>query len=200
MDTIVVASGNKGKIIQIKNFFSEYDLNVNIKSMKDFDIKEPIENGRNYNENALIKASHTFKITGLPTLADDSGLNIDALNGFPGLVTGRFAEACGGYEKSFEIISKCLESSSKAISFSTAVAFIYEKDGEIIEKVFTGKITGEFVYPPRGKNGFGYCPCFKMDGYNKTLAELADEEIERINHRSLALKKFMDFFKKEFKE
>ena len=119
MNTIVVASGNKGKIIQIKNFFSEYDVNVKIKNMKDFDIKEPIENGKSYDENALIKARHTFKITGLPTLADDSGLNIDALNGFPGLVTGRFAEACGGYEKSFEIISKCLESSSKAISFST---------------------------------------------------------------------------------
>ncbi|MBQ2671882.1 MAG: non-canonical purine NTP pyrophosphatase [Clostridia bacterium] len=200
MNKLVVASENEGKIFQIKNFLSEYDVNINIKGMKDFDINSPIENGKTYAENALIKARHTFKITGLPTLADDSGLNIDFLNGFPGLVTARFAEACGGYEKSFEIISKCLEGSSKRISFSTAVAFVYEKGGEVIEKVFEGKINGEFVYPPRGENGFGYCPCFKMDGYDKTLAELSDEEIVEINHRSIALKKFMDFFKNEFKE
>lgn len=198
MNTIVVASENKGKIFQIKSFLSGYD--VSIKGMKDFDIESPVENGKNYDENALIKARHTFKITGFPTLADDSGLNVDALNGFPGLVTARFAEACGGYEKSFAIISKCLEGNNKSISFSTAVAFIYEKHGKINEKVFTGKITGEFVYPPRGKNGFGYCPCFKMDGYNKTLAELSDDEIGKVNHRATALKKFIDFFKKEFKE
>ena len=200
MNAVVVASGNKGKIMQIKKFFLEHNVDVNIKSMKDFDVEEPVENGKTYAENAIIKARYTFNITGLPTLADDSGLNIDFLNGFPGLVTGRFAEACGGYEKSFEIISKCLENSSKTVSFSTAVAFIYKKDGKIIEKVFDGKITGEFVYPPRGKNGFGYCPCFRMSGYDKTLAELPDDEISKINHRATALKKFIDFFKEEFKE
>ena len=102
--------------------------------------------------------------------------------------------------KEVEKILRRLEGGSKRISFSTAVAFVYEKSGKINEKVFEGKINGEFVYPPRGENGFGYCPCFKMDGYDKTLAELPDEDIVEINHRATALKKFMDFFKNEFKE
>ena len=78
------------------------------------------------------------------------------------------------------------------------MAFVFENDGRVVEKIFDGKIKGKFIYPPRGTNGFGYCPCFKPDGYDETFAEMDDELRENINHRAVALKKFSEFFKNNF--
>lgn len=192
---IVVASGNEGKIIQIKEALAELDIEV--KSMKEFNIEEPIENGKSYSENALIKARNVFQRCNLPTLADDSGFELEELNKFPGLVSGRFADACGGYENSFEILEKCITENRRA-KFCTSMAFVFEKNGKVMEKIFDGNIEGKFVYPPKGTNGFGYCPCFKPDGYNKTFAEMDDELRENINHRSVALRRFSEFFKNNF--
>lgn len=193
--TIVVASGNAGKIIQIKETLA--DLNIEVKSMKEFGIDEPIENGKSYSENALIKARNVFRFCNLPTLADDSGFELEEINKFPGLVSGRFADACGGYKNSFEILEKCITENRNA-KFCTSMAFVFEKDGRVVEKIFDGKIKGKFIYPPRGTNGFGYCPCFKPDGYDETFAEMDDELRESINHRAVALKEFSEFFKNNF--
>ncbi len=190
MKTIVVASGNEGKVKQIKSFLASYD----VKSMKDFKINDPVENGITYAQNALIKARNVFEKCKIPTLADDSGFEIEALNGFPGLVSGRFADACGGYEKTFSILNECLTENKNA-RFCTVVAFVFEKDGKMHEKVFEGSINGKFVYPPKGDNGFGYCPCFMPDGYNETFAQIPDQVREEINHRSIALRKFADFMR-----
>lgn len=192
---IVVASGNAGKIVQIKESLG--NLGVQVRSMKEFGIEEPVENGKSYSENALIKARNVFERCKLPTLADDSGFELEELNKFPGLVSGRFADACGGYKSSFDVLEKCITQNRNA-RFCTSMAFVFEKNGEVIEKIFDGNIHGEFVYPPRGNKGFGYCPCFQPDGYSKTFGEMDDELRENMNHRAIALEKFSNFFKNNF--
>lgn len=199
MKTIIISSGNKDKIKQIKDKILPLNLGIELKSLADLNLEdEPAENGITYKENALIKARYTFSKLGLPSLADDSGFELEALNGFPGIVSARFAKACGGYERAFEVIDKCLGENRKAL-FCTTLAFVYKKNNEIIEKTFEGKICGEFVYPPRGSHGFAYCPCFKPNGYEKTFGEIPDSLREAINHREAALNKFCDFLKKLFK-
>ncbi len=195
MKTIVISSSNKNKINQIKKMSCSLGVDAEFKSPADFGITdEPLENGRTYKENALIKAKHIFFKLGLPSLADDSGFELEALNGFPGLVSSRFAKACESYEQAFKIINDCL-GENKNSSFFTGLAFVYKKDNKVIEKTFDGKISGEFVYPPRGTHGFGYCPCFKPYGYEQTFGEMPDDLRMSINHRFVALNKFFDFLK-----
>lgn len=184
IDKILVASTNKNKIGQIKEKL--LSLSLDVLSMSDFNIAEPNENGKSYEENAIIKAENAFLSTGIPSMADDSGFEIDYLNGFPGIVSARFSKACGGYEKAFEILNGCMCENKKAC-FKTVIALVYKEKGEIIRKSFEGKLAGEFVFPPRGENGFGYCPCFKPDGYEETMAEISDALREKINHRAIAL-------------
>ncbi len=189
---ILIASSNKNKISQIKEKLSS--LNLEILIMDEFNINEPEENGKNYSENAIIKAKSAFLQTGIPSIADDSGFELEYLNGFPGIVSARFAKACGGYENAFEILNKCLTENKNA-HFKTAIAFVYKQNNKVNEKIFEGNLNGTFVFPPRGKNGFGYCPCFKPEGYSQTMAELADNIREKINHRAIALDKLYNFLK-----
>ncbi len=187
---ILVASTNKNKICQIGSKL--LPLGIDILNMSDFRIQEPVESGRTYEENAIIKAENAFLESGMPSVADDSGFELEGLNGFPGVVSARFSEACGGYEKAFEILNKCL-CENKDCCFKTYIALIYKEKGRTIKKIFEGKIEGKFVFPPRGKNGFGYCPCFKPNGYKQTMAEISDNLREQINHRAIALDKLYKF-------
>ena len=193
IDRILVASTNKNKICQIEKKLSP--LGIEILNMSDFNVEEPIENGKNYEENAIIKAENAFLRTGIPSVADDSGFELEYLNGFPGVVSARFAEACGGYERTFEVLNKCLTENKKAY-FITYIALVYSENGKTIRKTFEGRLSGEFVFPPRGNNGFGYCPCFKPCGYEKTMAEISDDLREKINHRAIALDNLYKFLKK----
>ncbi len=193
IDKILVASTNKNKICQIESKLSP--IGIKILNMSDFDIQEPPEIGKDYKENAMIKAENAFLKTGIPSLADDSGFELEYLNNFPGIVSARFSEACGGYEKAFEILDKGLSENKKAC-FRTALAFVYTIDGKVLKKIFEGKLDGEFVFPPRGEHGFGYCPCFKPIGYEKTIAEIPDNLRKKINHRAIALNKFYEFLER----
>lgn len=195
MKIIVIASNNKNKVEHIKNKISSLNLGIEIKSAADMHISdEPCEDGKTYEENALIKARYIFSKVGLPTLSDDSGFELKALNGFPGVVSSRFAKACGSYEQAFKILDGCLGGNRNA-SFCTTLGFVYKNNGKIIEKTFEGKLFGEFVYPAIGDNGFAYCPCFRPNGHEKTLGQMSDELRTSINHRLIALNKFCDFLK-----
>jgi len=194
INKIVLASNNKNKIEEIKSLLSNFG--VEIKSLKDLNLDDPIENGKDFKENSLIKARYAFEKTGLPTLADDSGFCIDILNDFPGLFSARFAKASNGYENAFKIINQCLEeTNNKDAHFTTCLSFIYNSNDKIIEKIFEGKLEGQFTYPPRGNNGFGYCPCFTPKNYTQTFSEMTDDFRSKINHRAIALNKFIEFFK-----
>ncbi|MDQ5983425.1 MAG: dITP/XTP pyrophosphatase [Eubacteriales bacterium SKADARSKE-1] len=193
MKTIVLASGNENKILEIKSLLGPFG--VNIKTSKELGLSEPIEDGKTFAENSLIKAKAAFSKTHLPSLADDSGFCIDGLNGFPGLASNRFAKAAGNYENACHILNECLNENNKKAYFICCISFIYEKSNEIIEKTFTGTFEGEFVYPGRGKNGFAYCPYFLPNGYSQTFSQMPDELRTKINHRAIALNKFLEFFK-----
>lgn len=192
---IIIASRNINKIAHIENSLSE--LGIQTKSMLDFDMEDPEENGTDYKENALIKAENMFSRYNIPVLADDSGFEIECLNGFPGTVSARFASACGSYDEAFRILNSCISINKKA-SFTTVMALVYYDKGQKVQKLFEGKITGTFIYPGRGVNGFGYCPCFVPDGYNQTLSEMSDEKRMEFNHRAIALEKLCDFLKMKF--
>ncbi len=194
INEILVASTNKNKICQIESKLSL--LGIKVLSMSDFNVEDPVESGKNYVENAIIKAENAFLRTGIPSVADDSGFELEYINGFPGLVSARFAHSCGGYKRAFEILNGCLNENKKAC-FKTSIALVYKEKDKIIKKTFDGTLTGEFVFPPRGENGFGYCPCFKPNGYEQTMAEISNDLRENINHRSIALDKLYKFLKTE---
>ena len=119
-----------------------------------------------------------------------------SLNDFPGLCSSRFSKACGGYPEAFRVLSECINPINKKAHYTTCISFIYkDNSGKVIENCFEGKIEGEFVYPARGENGFGYDPTFLPNGYDKTFGELPNELRITINHRALALQKFFEFFK-----
>lgn len=193
MKKIILASNNINKIKEISGLLSTFG--VEVKSLKDLNLGDPIEDGKTFEENSLIKARYAFEKTGLPSLADDSGFCIEMLNNFPGLSSARFANASGGYKNAFKIINECVSEKHKNANFTTCLSFIYNKDGQIIEKIFEGKIDGKFTYPPRGNNGFAYCPCFTPNNYEETFGEMSEEFRTKINHRAIALNKFLEFFK-----
>ncbi len=193
MKKIVLASNNANKIKEIGKLLEPFD--VEVKSLKELGLDDPVEDGKDFIENSLIKARYAYKETGLPSLADDSGYCIDSMNDFPGLCSARFAKASGGYPEAFRIISECINPINRKSHYVTCMSFVYDNNGETTEKTFEGVINGEFIYPARGENGFGYDPTFLPDGYNETFGELPNELRTHINHRAIALNKFIDFFK-----
>lgn len=189
---LIIASKNVNKVEHIKNVLREFE--IDIMDMHKMNLSEPQENGLTYEENALIKAENAFLQCEIPVLADDSGFEIKSLHGFPGVVSARFASACGSYNEAFRILNSCISSDRRA-SFTTVVALVYKDKGKVLKKTFSGQLDGKFVYPPRGNNGFAYCPCFVPNGYNQTLSEMPDEVRMKFNHRSIALGKLCDFLK-----
>lgn len=190
MKTLILASNNANKIKEIRELLKEY--NIEVKGLKELGLGDPVEDGKTFQENALIKAKYAFEKTKLPTLADDSGFCIDSINNFPGLCSARFAEAVGTYPEAMKILNDCINQNDKKAHFTTCLAFIDEQGREYI---FEGVLDGEFVYPPRGTNGFGYCSCFTPKGCSETFGEMSNEKRIKINHRAIALKKFLEFLK-----
>ena len=193
MNQLLLATNSKNKVVEIEALLSK--LNVKVNTLQDLNLNdEIIENGTSYKENALIKAKYGFEKTGLPTLADDSGFCIEALNNFPGVVSARFIDSVGSEQKTFEIIDNLLKTYSKNCHYITYLVFIYKgKNNKTITKEFEGKIEGQFTYPPKGGEGFGYDPVFTPNGYDKTFAEMFDIK-KQISQRTIALKKFLEYF------
>ena len=193
MKTIFFATNNQNKVKEISNLLGD----TQIKTFKDFNLKDPIENGLTFEENSKIKAIYGFENTNLPTIADDSGFYINCLNGFPGVVSKRFIDSLEDKNKIFQIINSMVENYDKKCSFITNFSFVYkDKNNNIVTKSFEGKIEGKFVFPARGSNGFGYDPVFVPDGYTKTFAEMTLEEKAKMSHRTIALNEFLKYFKK----
>jgi XTP/dITP diphosphohydrolase len=188
LKTIIAASNNKHKIHEIKEIFKGSGYNVISLSEAGIDI-DPEETGMTFEGNALIKARAAKKYTDLPVFADDSGLQVDCLNGLPGVKSRRFAgpDATDSDNNAYliEKIKKCNTAVTTA-RFICTIAFI---DGTGDEKIFTGKVEGEIQMIAQGKNGFGYDPHFFVPGFNKTMAQMNDYEKNSISHRGRAVKK-----------
>ena len=193
IDKILVGTHNKGKFIEISDLLPKKVKKI---SPIDLGIKSPIENGKTFEDNSEIKAEFFCKNSNLVTLSDDSGLEVDALNGEPGIFSSRFAEDLGGFQNAMKKILekiKKINKGSKAQFISSLT--IQWPDGKKITE--TGIIKGRLT-DIRGKNGFGYDPIFVPEGYTKTFAEMNYKEKLKIDHRQIAYKKLYNKIKVYF--
>ena len=190
MKEIIVASTNAGKIREIKAMLDE--IGIEVKSIKDVcdgdvDIEE---NGTTFKENALIKAQTLCNMINKPTLADDSGLEVDAMDKAPGIYSARFM----GYDTSYDIknqaIIDAVEGKDRTARFICAMALcVPNEEPIIIEESFEGQIHTHI----EGENGFGYDPMFIPDGFDVTLGHIDPEVKNKISHRSKAIQQVYDF-------
>ncbi len=186
---LLIASNNKGKIIEIKELISPYG--IKILSAADLNIEEPEETGLTFKANALLKAEYYGKATGLPALADDSGLSIEALDGFPGVYSARFAGPNRDFQEAFNLIEQKLKEKNleSSAAFFTCALALWWPSGDF--KIFEGKLHGKVTFPAIGEFGFGYGPIFTPEGYDKTLSQIDNDEKNKISHRSLAFKQMI---------
>ena len=182
---LIIASNNKHKIYEIKKILgSRFE---NILSLKEAGIDhETVEDGKTFIENARKKSSEISKISGLPTLADDSGICVDALGGAPGIYSARFAGVHGDDEKNNDLLLQKLSGVSDRRAHYTAAMVLTFPDGR--EIAVEGYMYGTIINERRGSRGFGYDPLFVPDGEIRTVAEMTDEEKNAISHRANALK------------
>lgn len=191
---VILASNNMHKAKEIKSIIGEF-YDIITLSEAGLDNFEIIEDGNTFEENAAKKAVAVFNETGLPTIADDSGLCVDYLDGMPGVYTARFA---GENASDSENIDKLLDElknvpyEKRTAHFVCVIAFV-EKTDNI--KYFRGECSGYILDEQRGSNGFGYDPVFYYPDLELTLAQLPESEKNKISHRSQALKKFYDAVK-----
>ena len=193
IDKILVGTHNKGKFIEMSDLLPKKIKKI---SPVELGIKSPIENGKTFEDNSEIKAEFFCKNSNLVTLSDDSGLEVDALNGEPGILSSRFAEDLGGFQNAMkEILEKIkkINKGSKA-QFISSLTIQWPNGKKITEKgIIKGSLTDM-----RGKNGFGYDPIFIPEGYSKTFAEMNYKEKLKIDHRQIAYKKLYDKIKVYF--
>ena len=186
MDKIVFATTNEGKVKEIKEILGDFPIEV--VSMKEMGITADIEeNGTTFEENSLIKARALVKLTGLPALADDSGLEVDYLNGEPGIYSARYLGRDTDYDyKNNYIIDKLsgAKGEERSARFVCVISLVLPDGREFVER---GVVEGLIGYEQKGENGFGYDPIFYLPEYGKTSAEIPPEEKNRISHRGKAL-------------
>lgn len=189
---IIVASRNSGKIGELKKLLSP--LEIKTLSLDDFpEVKEVEEDGSTYRENAVKKAQAVVEVTGKMALADDSGLEVDALQGKPGIRSARFAgEGATDHEKNLKLLRlmEKVPDDERGATFVCSVA-IAGPGGML--KVVEGSCRGNIIREQRGGGGFGYDPIFIPFGYNQTFADLHPEVKNRISHRGRALEKAVLF-------
>lgn len=194
---IVFASNNQNKVREVKEILN--NLGIEIFSLEDMGIKIEIEEDQTtFEGNARKKALTVYEITKLPTIADDSGLMVEALDGAPGVYSSRYAGEEHNYEKNNQKLLQVLKDKAKPhrAKFVCVINFKTENEDEI----FVGEVKGEIIDEPRGTNGFGYDPLFKPDGSNLTYAELPSELKNKISHRYKALVKFRDYLIEKLKD
>ncbi len=189
---LFIASHNQNKLAEISSMIQ--GKNIEILSSNDIKISDVEETGKTFEENALLKARQGYKETKLPTLADDSGFCIKALNNNPGVYSARFAKDCGSYENAFAKLEEQMKNQEDKEASFVCVFALCTEDQEI---AFKGEVKGTVDFPARGENGFAYDAIFTPNGYTKTFAELKKEEKNKISHRKKALEKLLAFLNKE---
>ena len=186
----LLATQNRGKVREICSALSLFNIEFEFLLGRD-DLPEALESGMTFAENARIKAEHYHQLTGLPTLAEDSGLVVDALGGKPGVHSARFAPTD---KERIEKLLRMLDSrpgpSSRSARFVSAICLLLPED--LIE--VTGEVQGELAQEPRGTHGFGYDPIFYYPPLGKTFAQMTVEEKNQISHRALALERLRERF------
>lgn len=197
MMKVVIATHNKDKLKELKKGLR--NLDIELLDLSSFtEIGEIIEDGETLQENALIKAREVYKLTGLPAIADDTGLEVDALGGKPGVYTARFAgENCSYLDNVNKMLKvmKNIKNSNRSAIFKTVMAFVDDKT----ELFSIGEVKGMIASEKKGLGGFGYDSIFYVVNEGKTFAEMSIEKKNIISHRGKAIKNFMPKLESYFK-
>ena len=185
---LLFATSNKNKVLEIKKVLPK---EFNIKSLDDIGFYEEVpENENTIEGNAIFKANYMYKKYNLNVFADDTGLEVDSLNGKPGVHSARYAGISKNSRDNInKLLKKLKNKKNRKARFKTVIALILNSKIHTFEGVVEGIITKK----PKGENGFGYDPVFIPRGYTKTFGELSLEEKNSISHRSLAMNKLIDF-------
>lgn len=198
MRKFIVATRNAGKLHEIKEILAEF--NYEVLSLAEVGINNEIdENGTTFEENALIKAKAVWNITGETVMADDSGLEVSALNGAPGIYSSRFAGPNATDEDRNKKLLSLLEGvplEKRNARFVCAVAVVYPDGSNFVVK---GTCEGYIALKPEGNNGFGYDPLFYVPEYGMTTAQMEPNEKHAISHRGKALQKMINRLKKDIR-
>ena len=197
-DKLVIATHNPGKLREIAALMEP--LGITCVSAKDLDLPEPEEIGNTFVDNADLKAREAADLSGLPALADDSGLCVDALQGSPGIFSARWAEDEQGnrdWRRAMERVWREIEGAGPEAGhdahFACALAIAWPNDGQA--ENFEGRVDGSLTWPPRGANGFGYDPMFVANGHKVTFGEMDPAEKHAISHRADAFRKLVKALK-----
>jgi XTP/dITP diphosphohydrolase len=194
IEKLVIATHNSGKLREIQDLLAP--LGIHCVSAGELGLPEPEEIGNTFVDNADLKAREAADLSGLPALADDSGLAVDALHGLPGIFSARWAEDEAGnrdfgraMERVWREVEGAGDDASRDAHFACALSLARPDDGQV--QSFEGRIDGTLVWPPRGDKGFGYDPMFVPVGYDQTFGEIDPEEKHCISHRADAFRKLV---------
>jgi XTP/dITP diphosphohydrolase len=191
--TLVIATRNKGKTAEIRDFLKGFP--VDIKNLDDFGPIPPLkEDGNTFDENAYQKASFAARILGLPALADDSGLLVEALDGAPGIHSARYAgENATDEQRYLKLLEEMKGKSNRNAAFECVISIAVPTGPAL---TYVARCQGLITERPAGSNGFGYDPIFFYPPLNKTFAQLTREEKSRVSHRGKAFAELKDEFDK----
>ncbi|MGN1399025.1 MAG: RdgB/HAM1 family non-canonical purine NTP pyrophosphatase [Erysipelotrichaceae bacterium] len=193
MKDIMIATSNKGKVKEYKSLLEPLGYTVHdLSELKPIEIDE---NGTTFQENALIKAKAIQNICAMTVIADDSGLEIDALNKEPGIHSARYLEGFDYAYKNQVLLERMKDQTDRTARFVCAIALCDEVGDHLFTGVMEGKINDRAI----GDNGFGYDPIFLVPQFNKTSAQLTMEEKNSVSHRGMATKALLDYLKGEQK-
>ena len=193
-EKLVIATHNAGKLREIAALVEPFGISC--VGAEELDLPEPDEIGNTFADNADLKAREAADLSGLPALADDSGLCVDALHGRPGIFSARWAEDSEGKRDWFRAMERVWREveatepdAAPAAHFACSLAIAWPNDGQA--ETFDGRVDGILVWPPRGERGFGYDPMFVPQGYEQTFGELEPELKHSISHRADAFQKLV---------
>jgi XTP/dITP diphosphohydrolase len=193
-DKLVIATHNPGKLREIADLLEP--LGLSCVGAEELGLPEPEEIGNSFVDNADLKAREAADLSGLPALADDSGISADALHGLPGIFSARWAEDEDGnrnFRRAMERVWREVEAAGpeagRDAHFTCALSLAWPNDGKA--ESFEGRVDGTLVWPPRGDKGFGYDPMFVPAGLDQTFGEMDPAEKHKISHRARAFKKLV---------
>ena len=187
---LIIASQNQNKLVEFKKILGD---KINLFSLSDIGLNQEIpENEKTIKKNAIFKAKFVNTQTGKNVFADDTGLEIDSLNGEPGVYSARYSGVERNSDKNIELVlTKLKNKSNRNSRFKTIISLILDGKSVNFEGVVEGKITEE----KRGSNGFGYDSIFQPNGYSSTFGEMSLKEKNKISHRSIAINKMVQYLK-----
>jgi XTP/dITP diphosphohydrolase len=186
-DRLVIASHNPGKVEEISALLAPFAIDA--VSAGALGIAEPEETGDSFETNAALKAKAAAEASGLPAIADDSGLVVPALGGAPGIYSARWAGPAKDFRVAMQRVHRALGDRDRNARFVAVLALAWP-DGDL--ELFRGEVAGKLVWPPRGERGFGYDPIFVPEGGAATFGEIHPAQKHRISHRARAFAKLVD--------